>query len=157
MASKRLISLNTDISKIHGPRYPCLTEFFTKNSYLWSNYLMIFISWGRERSKLTLRNYFPLTSFTKRFILDVWISLGYWICQDSEYTKVLKYTSVQNMFLILNMSEFWICHGSKYARVTQGFEYAWITPGYSCLYDSKSVWMFFVSHLPIVIPYLKEP
>ena len=55
------------------------------------------------------------------------------------------------MFLVLNMSEFWIYHGSEYARFTQGFEYAWL-----CLNVPKSVWMAFVLHLPIVIPYLKE-
>ena len=58
------------------------------------------------------------------------------------------------MFLALNMSGFWIYHGSKYARVTQGFEYASI-----CLNNSWiiPVGMAFVLHLPIVIPYLKEP
>ena len=63
------------------------------------------------------------------------------------------------MFVILNMLKFWIHHGSKYARVTQGFEYAWIIPGYAWLglNMSKSVWMVFLLHLPIVIPYLKEP
>ena len=63
------------------------------------------------------------------------------------------------MFLVLDMSGFWIYHSSKYARVTQSFEYAWIIPGYAwlCLNVPKSVWMSFVLHLLIVIPYLKEP
>ena len=50
------------------------------------------------------------------------------------------------MFLVLNMSVFWIYHGSEYARFTQGFEYAWL-----CLNVNKSVWMAFVLRLPIVI------
>ena len=37
--------------------------------------------------------------------------------QGWEYAKAL------NMLLVLNMSGFWIYQGSKYARVTQGFEY----------------------------------
>ena len=63
------------------------------------------------------------------------------------------------MFLILNKLGFWLFHGCKYARVTQGFEYAWIIPGYAwlCLNVLNPVWMVFVLHLPIVIPYLKEP
>ena len=37
-------------------------------------------------------------------------------------------------------------------------EYAWIVPGYTWLRLNvpKYVWMAFVLHLPIVIPYLKE-
>ena len=125
------------------------------HSYLWSNYLMIVISWSRERGKLILRSYFPLFSaiFRKCFIVDVWRRRclnkpWVWICQSSEYTRVL------NMFLSLYMSWFWIDYGSKYARVTQGFEYAWIIPGYAwlCPNVTKSVWMAFVLHLPIVIP-----
>ena len=125
---------------------------------------MIFISWRRERGKLILRNYFPLTVFTKRFIVDVWhrrclnklwiLNMPeLWIYRSSEYTRVL------NMFLILNTPGFWIYHGSKYARVTKGFKCAWIIPGYTWLYLNvpKSAWMVFVLHLPIVIPYLKEP
>ena len=36
--------------------------------------------------------------------------------------------------------------------------YAWIIPGYVwfCLKVHKSVWIAFILHLPIVIPYLKE-
>ena len=117
-----------------------LHSFFTKNNYLWNNYLMIFISWNRERGKLILRNYFPFTVFTKRFIVDVWVSLGFRICQSFQYTGVL------NMFLNLNVSGFWTYHGSEYARFTQGFKYAWL-----CLNVLKSVWMAFVLHLPIVI------
>ena len=117
---------------------------------------MIFISWSRERGKLILRNYFPLSVFTESLIADVWLRRclhkpwvlnmpEFSIYRDSEYTRVL------NMFLVLNMLGFWIFHSFKYARFTQGFEYAWL-----CLNVSKSVWMAFVSHLPIAIPYLKE-
>ena len=53
-------------------------------------------------------------------IVDAWVSLGVWICQCFQHTRVLK------MFLVLNMSVFWIYHGSEYARFTQGFEYAWL-------------------------------
>ena len=57
------------------------------------------------------------------------------------------------------MLGFWIYHGSKYVSVTHGFEYAWVIPGYAwlCLNVPKPVWMAFVLHLSIVIPYLKEP
>ena len=151
---------------------------------------MIFISRSRERRKLILRNYFSLTVFTERFIVDAWhrrclnkpwalnmpevLNIpGFWTCQGSGYTVALntarikqlwalnmpefsihrgpEYTRVPNMFLVLNMSGFWTYHCSEYARITQGFEYAW-----SCLNVPKSVWMAFVLHLPIVIPYLKE-
>ena len=37
-----------------------------------------------------------------------------------------NYARVLNILLVLNMSVFWIYHGSKYFRVTQGSEYAWI-------------------------------
>ena len=93
-------------------------------------------------------------------IVYVWISLGFWICQSSEYTEVLtEYTTVLNMFLILNVSGLWIYHVSKYARVKQGFEYARIILGFawSCLNVPKYVWMAFVLHFLIVIPYLKKP
>ena len=111
---------------------------------------MISISWSRERRKLILRNYFPLTVFTKRFIVDVWISPGFWICQSFQYNGVLNIPGFW-LFLVLNMSGFWIYHGSEYVRFTQGFEYTWL-----CLSVPKSVWMAFVLHLPIVIPYLKD-
>ena len=55
------------------------------------------------------------------------------------------------MFLVLNMSGFWIYHGSEYVRFTQGFEWARL-----CLNVPKSVLMAFVLHLSTVIPYLKE-
>ena len=44
--------------------------------------------------------------------------MGFKIYQGFEYASVL------NMLLVLNMSRFWIYHGSKYARVTLGVEYA---------------------------------
>ena len=44
------------------------------------------------------------------------------------------------MLLVLNMSEFWIYHSSKYARITQGFEYARI-------YLSNS-WVCMIMHYP---------
>ena len=62
-----------------------------------------------------------------------------------------EYSGILNMFLVLNMSGFWIYHGSEYGRFTQGFEYAWFS-----LNVPKSVWMTFVLHLLIAIPYLKE-
>ena len=133
------LNISIGISRSLAPS--CSIVFFTKNNYLWNNYLMIFISWNRERGKLILRNYFPFTVFTKRFIVDVWVSLGFRICQSFQYTGVL------NMFLNLNVSGFWTYHGSEYARFTQGFKYAWL-----CLNVLKSVWMAFVLHLPIVIP-----
>ena len=55
------------------------------------------------------------------------------------------------MIPVLNMSGFWIYHGSDYARFTQGFEYVLL-----CLNVPKSAWIAFALHLPIVIPYLKE-
>ena len=87
------------------------------------NYLVIFISWSRERSKgkLVLQNYFLLTMF----IVDVWPCRCLnkpWILNMSEFWiyRGSKYTRVLNMFLILNMLGFWIYHGSKYDRFTQG-------------------------------------
>ena len=110
----------------------------------------------------------PLNIFAKRFIVDVWQGSKY--ASNFENGSVLnirgfrtyhssEYARVLNMLLVLKMSEFWICHGSKYSRVMQGFEYAWIITGYAwlCLNLPKSIWIAFVLHLPIVIPYLKEP
>ena len=51
---------------------------------------MIFTSWSRESGKFIVGIYFPLTIFTTRFIVDIWISLGFWICQSSEYNRVLN-------------------------------------------------------------------
>ena len=161
-AANKLIYLNIGISKIHGARHPPRHRFFTYNSHLWSNYLMIFISWSRERSKgkLVLQNYFLLTMF----IVDVWPCRYLnkpWILNMSEFWiyRGSKYTRVLNMFLILNMLGFWMYHGSKYDRITQGFEYAWIIPRYAwlCLNVPKFVWVAFVLLLPIIIPHLKEP
>ena len=71
----------------------------------------------------------------------------FWTCQRSEYSKfriyqVCEYAGVLNMLLVLNMLGFWIYHSFKYVMVLQG---------------SKFVWVAFVLHSPIVIPYLKEP
>ena len=57
---------------------------------------------SRERRKLILRSYFPLTVFTKRFIVDAWHRRylnkpWVWICQSFQYTGVL------------NIPGFWIC------------------------------------------------
>ena len=97
-------------------------------------------------------------------IVDVW--------QGSEYASDFEYASA------LNIPGLWICQGSEYASDSEYVrvldtvlnmpglhgvlnmpEYAWIIPGYAwlCLNVPKSVWMVFASHLPIVIPYLKEP
>ena len=112
--------INSYIKISQSPAPSCTIVFFTQNN--WSNFLMIFISWSRERGKLILRNYFPLTVFTKRFIVDVWISPGFWICQSFQYNGVLNIPGFW-LFLVLNMSGFWIYHGSEYVRFTQGFEY----------------------------------
>ena len=76
----------------------------------------------------------------------------------------LEYTRVVNILGFSICFRFWVCQGSgyttvEYVRVTQGSEYAWIIPGYVwlCLNLPKSVWMAFVLHLLIVIPYLREP
>ena len=69
------------------------------------------------------------------------------------------------MLLVLNMLGFWIHDSFKYVRVTQGSKYAWICLNNSwicliirqCVNVPKFVWMAFVLHSPIVIPYLKEP
>ena len=116
---------------------------------------MILFSWSRERHKLILFSQL-LTVFTKRFIVDAWHRRCLnkpWVLNIPEFSihRGYEYTRVLNMFLVLNMSGFWIYHDSEYARFTQGFEYAWL-----CLNVPKSVWMAFVLHLPIVIPYLKD-
>ena len=104
------------------------TVFFTQNN-LWSYYLMIFISWSKERGKVILRNYFPLTVFTKCFIVDVWMNLGFWICQSFQYTGVLNIPGFERCFW------FWICQGSGYTtalnmpglhRILNTLDYAWM-------------------------------
>ena len=64
---------------------------------------------------------------------------GDWIYQGTEYLSGFEYVRV------LDIPRLLIC------QVYTGFEYAWL-----CLNVPKSVWMAFVLHLPIVIPYLKE-
>ena len=83
----------------------------------------------------------------------------FWIYRGSEYTKVVNMTRVLNMLLILIISGLCIYHGSNNFKVLNMREYDWIIPGYAwlCLNVPKPVWMDFVLHLPIVIPYLKEP
>ena len=109
-------------------------------------------------------NYFRKTVHRRR-LTGFWMCLRFWIYQYFGYTGVLNILGLwicqgYNMLLVLNMSGFWIYHSSKYARVTQGFEYpkyAWTILGYAwlCLNVPISVWMAFVLYLPIVIPYLK--
>ena len=91
-----------------------------------------------------------------RCLAGSWIYLGFWISQRSEYTRVV------NMLLVQNMSGFYIYHGSKCSRVTQGSEYAWICLNsfWICLIMlecGKSVRMAFVFCLTIVISCLKWP
>ena len=145
LAANRLIYLNIliGISKFHG--LLARQSFFYRNNYLWGNYLMIFILWSRKRGKLILRNYFPSTVFTKRFVVNVWhrrcvnkpwaLNMPqFLIYQGSEYTRVL------NMFLV-----FWICQGSGYTtalnmpgvhRVLNTLDYSWM-----CL--NLSAWLLF--------------
>ena len=106
--------------------------------------------------------------FSKHFIADVWQGSEYAL--DFEYSSVLnipgfwihqgcKYARLLNMLLILIILGFCIYHSSKYVRVLNMTECVWIIPGYAWLWLNvpKSVWMVFVLHLPVVIPYLKEP
>ena len=112
LAANRLIYLNISIgvSKFHGPL--ARHSFFYKNNYLWSNYLMIFILWSRKRWKLLLRNYFPLTVFTKRFIVNVWHRR----CVNKPWALTMPqfpiYQGSEYVSGFLNMSGFWIYHGS---------------------------------------------
>ena len=59
----------------------------------------------------------------------IWPCLRFWICQRSDYTRIIyqgcEYAKV------LNMLGFWIYHRFKYVRVTQGSKYAW-----TCLISS---------------------
>ena len=126
---------------------------------------MIFISWSRGHGKLILRKYFPLTIFTKCFIIDVWYSRclnKHWILNMPEFWiywgpgwiyQGSEYVSDFECVRVLNIPCLWIC------QVIQGFEYTWIIPGYAwlCLNVPKSVWMAFDLHLPIIIPYLQKP
>ena len=123
--------INSYIKISQSPAPSCTIVFFTQNN--WSNFLMIFISWSRERGKLILRNYFPLTVFPKRFIVDVWISLVFWIIHS------FHYISTRICFW------FWICQVSGYVtalnmpslhRVLNTLDYAWM-----CL--NLSEWLLF--------------
>ena len=82
-----------------------------------------------------------------RCVTGFWICLRFWICQHSEYSRVL------------NMPGFWIYHSFKYVKLTQGSKYAWINPGYIWLYLNvpKFVWTAFVLHSSIAILYIKKP
>ena len=77
---------------------------------------------------------------------------GFWICQDSGYAKVLNMHETINTNS--NINSF-----MKYAKLHRLLiitEYARIILGYPwlCLNVPKYVWIAFVIHLPIVIPYL---
>ena len=107
-----------------------------------------------------------VSCFSKRFIIDIWqwseytsgseysrvpspgfwICLWFWMCQSFGYTKVF------NMPLVLNMPGFEIYQSSEYARVAQGWEYAWL-----CMNLSECVWiclnlpewfLFYISPFP---------
>ena len=82
--------INSYIKISQSPAPSCTIVFFTQNN--WSNFLMIFISWSRERGKLILRNYFPLGSEYARVfnIPGFWICFWFWICQGSGYTVALN-------------------------------------------------------------------
>ena len=104
---------------------------------------------------------------------------GFSICHGSEYARVL------NIPVFLMCLWVWICHsydvfrvlaipGSEYnrvlnnARVTQGFEYAWLIHEYTwlclnmsdyaqiCVNMPNFAWLAFVLHFLVVIPCLLE-
>ena len=107
---------------------------------------MVSISWSRERRKLILRNYFPLTVFTKRFIVHVWhrrclSKLGFWICQSFQYTRVSNTPGFWMCFL------FWISQGFGYATTLN------VPDLHSFLNTLDYAWMCLTLS---VIPYLKE-
>ena len=58
---------------------------------------------------------------------NAWINWLFWLWQGSEYA-CSKFYRILNMSLILNMLRLGIWQGWEYARITQGAEYAWISP-----------------------------
>ena len=83
-------------------------------------------------------------------IPEFWICFWFWTCQGSGYTGRTRAFRIQKFLLstihggrqyfpvfhgpstLKSVSPALIYHGSKYARVTQGSEYAWI-----CLNNSR--------------------
>ena len=65
--------------------------------------------------------------FHRRCLTGFWICLGFWICQRSEYTGVSNIPGLltcqgSEYVRVLDIPRLYC----KYARVTRGFEYAWI-------------------------------
>ena len=109
---------------------------------------MTFITWSRERRKLILRNYFSLTVFLKRFIVDVWHRRCLnkpWVLNMPEFSiyRGSEYTRVLNMFLVLNMPG--IYHGSGYitALNMSGLHRVSNTPDYAWMCLNLSEWLLF--------------
>ena len=90
---------------------------------------MVFISWSRKRAQpipakiiITCENDYRRRLFSqntnRRCWTGFWISLGFWICQCSEYTKALNKPRFW-----MNMLGLWICfwcwiyEGSGHATV----------------------------------------
>ena len=158
---------NLGVKKFHFLKYEKYKKFFQsgffrkKNKKLFSmkNFEVVVVKY---KKCFNLREpTFHFTKYKKNFSKKIWqnflesifLFFGLGI-KSAPGSPIICY--------FLNMSGFWIYHGSKLARVTQGFEddwICWIIPRYAwlCLNMRNSAWVAFVLHLPIVIPYLKEP
>ena len=105
----------------------------------------------------------------KRDVLKVAVlKVARWNLQSKNYASGSENPRFLNMPRVLSMQEFWIDKGSEYASVIQGSEYVWIClnnswiclkmPEDAAIYVNitKSVWMTFVLHFPILISLIYE-
>ena len=97
---------------------------------------------------------------------------SFWIYQGSECGSCFEYARAQGLIyqctsmpLVLNIEGlFWIYEGSEYAIVTHSFDHAWICLNIPNMSEyagisvnmSKSLWISFAWHFPVVIPSLLE-
>ena len=67
----------------------------------------------------------------------------FWVCLHSEYSTILSILVSWIFQGCEYATGFWIYHGFKCARITQGSEYPWICLNSSCIYliISKYVWI----------------
>ena len=96
--ANRLIYFNISIgvSKFHGPRYPSVQIFLHRLTILWSNYLIWYLFHEVETPQGNIAKLFSVNCFSQNAsswmldVVDVWISLEFWIYQSFQYTGVLN-------------------------------------------------------------------
>ena len=128
-------TINSRYIKIHCPSPPTPSSRIID---IWqgSEYLI-------DSKNVTVLNIRGFSKYQNSKYIRVLSMPGFWIYQGSEDASGSQYTR------FLNIPEFWIfwfpnCQCSKYAKFSQGPEYAWIIPEYAwlCLNMLEYEWIF---------------